>query len=132
LNPRKLLRLAAALGAVATAAGVTIVALAYTLFAVARDYIGTAGAAAVVAAVFAVVAVVVAIVATRKAKLPPPSMQPEPPIAARLIQFARERPLLALGAVAAAGVVAARNPAIISAVVSAFLAGSATKPDPKA
>lgn len=128
MNPRKLLRLAAALGAVATAAGVTVVALAYALFAVARDYLGTAGAAAVVAGVFALVALAVAIVATRKAKLPPAAKQPEPPIAARLIQLAREKPLIALGAVAAVGVVAARNPAVISAVVSAFLAGNATKP----
>ena len=42
--------------------------------------------------------------------------------------FAKDRPLIALGAAAALAAVAVRNPAVISAAVSAFLAGSASKP----
>ena len=44
-----------------------------------------------------------------------------------LIVMAKERPLIALGATAAAVTVLVRNPAVITAVVSAFVAGNATK-----
>jgi len=42
--------------------------------------------------------------------------------------IARERPILATGAAVLAGIVLMRNPAIATALVSAFLAGGGAKP----
>ncbi len=129
MNLRRILGLAAALGAVGAAAAASIVAAAFALYAVTVAYLGAAWGAAVVALAFALIAVAVAWLASRKvvprggkASAPPPSL------ADRAMGFARERPLIALGAAAALAAVAVRNPAVISAAVSAFLAGSASKP----
>ena len=130
MNPRKLLKFAAAIAAVAAAAAVVIIAASFAVYAVARAYLGPAGGAAVVSGVFALVAVIVAWIATRKA-LPPRRGKalPEPTPAERAMQFAKQRPLIALGAAAAAAVVIVRNPGLITALVTAFAAGNASKPD---
>jgi Na+/melibiose symporter-like transporter len=126
LSLKRILNLAAALAAVAAAAAVVIVAAAFAVYALARQYLTEAGAAAVVAGVFAVVALIVAWLATRKV-VPKGPKADESSIADRLIVLAKERPIIALGAAAAALTVLVRNPAVITAVVSAFMAGSATK-----
>jgi hypothetical protein len=131
LNLQRILRYAAAVGAVAAAGGVVIVAASFALYAFAKAYLGAAGAAAVVAAVFALVAVLVAWLATRpvtpkRRKGPAPDDQT---LIDRLIVMAKERPLIALGATAAAVTVLIRNPAVITAIVSAFVAGNAAKPE---
>ena len=46
----------------------------------------------------------------------------------RAIGLAKDRPLIALGTAAAAVVVLARNPAVVGAIVSAFVAGASSKP----
>ena len=130
MNVRTILRFAAAIGAIVAAAPVVIVAASFALYALAKDYIGAAGAAAVVAGVFALVAVIIALIATRKAVPPrrknaPPELTPME----QAIRLAKERPLIALGAVAAAAVVAVRNPGLITALVGAFAAGRESKPD---
>ncbi|MBL8554919.1 MAG: hypothetical protein JNL41_11625, partial [Phenylobacterium sp.] len=104
----------------------------YAVYALALTWLTAAGAAAVVAGVFALVAVVVAVVAARP--VTPPKKPPGPPqddatLVDRLIVMAKERPIMALGAAAAATFVLVRNPAVVTAVVSAFMAGSASKPD---
>jgi hypothetical protein len=129
LNPRRILRFAAAIGAVAAAAAVVIVAASFALYAWVKDYLGAAGAAAVVAAVFAMVAVIIALIATRKAVPPRRRGEPEPSLPERALQLAKERPLIALAAAAAAGVVVVRNPGLVTALVSAFVAGNASKPE---
>lgn len=130
LNPRRILQLAAAIAAVAAAAGVVVVAAAYAVFAVARIWLTSPGASAVVAVLFALVALMVAWLATRPVaplrKAPP---QEEASLVERLMILARERPLIALGAAAAGAVVLLRNPAVLTAIVSAFVAGSASKPE---
>jgi ABC-type nickel/cobalt efflux system permease component RcnA len=130
LNLRRILNLAAAFAAVATAAAVCVVAASFALYALARIYLGAAGAAAVVAGVFALIAVVVAWLATRKVA---PKRKPAAPsdqsTIDRLIDMAKERPLIALGATAAAVTILIRNPAVVGAIVSAFVAGGASKPD---
>ena len=130
MNFQKILRLAGAVAAVATAVAVCVVAASYALYAVAEAYIGPAGAAATVAGVFALIAVVVAWLATRKVTpkrgVAPP---PEPSPMERVVGLAKQRPLIALGAAAAATFVLVRNPAMVTALVSAFLAGGASKPD---
>lgn len=133
MNLKRILNLAAALAAVAAAAAVCVVAASFAIYALAREYLGPAGGAAVVAAVFALVAVIVAWLATRKvvpktrpgAQLPPPS-----PID-RVVTLAKDRPLLALGAAAVATTVLIRNPAMVTALVSAFVAGNNTPKPPR-
>jgi len=131
LNLRRILNLAAAFAAVATAAGVCVVAASFALYALAKAYLGAAGGAAVVAGVFAIVALVVAWLATRKVtprrKAVPAASDAS--VIDRLIDMAKERPLIALGATAAAVTVLIRNPAVVGAIVSAFVAGNASKPD---
>jgi len=131
LNLQRILNLAAAIAAVAAAVAVCVVAAAYAVYALAALWLTPAGAAAVVAAVFALIAVGVALVATRKvvpktSKGAPP---PETPME-RAISLAKERPILALGVGAVAAFVLARNPALVSAILSGVLAGNAAKPPP--
>lgn len=131
MNLRRIFSLAAAIAAVATAAAVCVVAAAFAVYALAKIWLGAAGASAVVAGVFALIAVIVAYVATRKAtpRTKPGAPPADEPLINRLIDIAKQRPLIALGATAAAATVLIRNPAIVSAVVSAFLAGNATRPE---
>jgi uracil-DNA glycosylase len=127
-------RLAAALAAVVGAVIVCIGAAALALYAVARLWLTPAGAAAVVAVAFALVAAAAAALALRKAPLPPRSATEEVPLLDQLIAMAKARPLVALGAAAAAVTVLIRNPAVVSAIVGAFMAGGAQgqgKPETK-
>jgi hypothetical protein len=127
LNLKKVFTLLAAAAAIAAAAVVCVVAAACALHAFALQYLAPAGAAAVVAVTFALVAVVIALLLTRKAS-PRPSRQPqEPPLTDRLIQLARDRPIVAGAAAIAAAVFVARNPKIMNAVLSAALATKAAR-----
>ncbi len=127
----RVLNLAAAIAAVAAAVAVCIVAASYAVYALAAQWLTPAGAAAIVAAIFALIAAVVAWLATRKVvpRTPKGAPPPETPVE-RVIGLAKERPILALGAGAVAAFVLARNPALVSALVSAFIAGNAAKPPP--
>lgn len=128
----RVLNMAAAIAAVAAAVAVCIVAASYAVYALAALWLTPAGAAAVVAAIFAAIALLVAWLATRKVvpkagkAAPPP---PETPIE-KLIGLAKERPIVALGAGAVAAFVLARNPTLVSALLSAVIAGNAAKPPP--
>ena len=126
----RILTFAVAIAAVAAATVVCIVAAAFAAYALAKIYLGPAGAAAVVVGIFALVAVVAAWAALRKAspKTRPDGKAEDGGLIDRAFGIARERPMMALGAAAVAVTVLLRNPAMISALVSAFLAGGATKP----
>ena len=129
MNLRRILNLAAALAAVAAATGVVVVAASFAVYALAEPYLGPAGAAAVVAGVFALLAVIVALIATAKVAPGAKTGKAEDgPLADRLLKLAKDKPLIALGAGAVAVTVLLRNPAMVSALVSAFVAGKATKP----
>ena len=132
---KRVLTLAAAFAAIAAAAGVCVVALAYALYALVREYLTPAGASAVVAGVAALLIVLLAVLVLRKTT--PKSLRQvagaqEPTLTVRLVELARERPLVAgIGAVAAALVIA-RNPRIVTTIISAAVAGRAARaPDPK-
>jgi len=129
LNFRRILTLAAAIAAVAAAAAVCVVAASYAVYALAEAHLGPAGGAAVVAGVFALLALVVALAATRKA-IPKSAGagQADASLADRVIGLAKDRPLIAVAAAAAIGVVLFRNPAAVGAIVSAFVNGSPPKP----
>lgn len=118
---RKLLAMMAAIAAIAAAAVVVIIALSFALYAALRDVIGPAWAAAAVAGAFMVVALILALILTRKAH-PKPAKGDEQNLTARLVDLARERPLVAAGAMAAAVAVVIRNPRVLTAVATAALA----------
>jgi Na+/melibiose symporter-like transporter len=118
---RKLLAMMAAIAAIAAAAIVVVIALSFALYAALRDPVGPAWAAAAVAGVFALVAVILAFLLTRKAR-PKPPRGDEQNLTSRLVELARERPLVAAGAMAAAVAVVIRNPRILTAVATAALA----------
>ncbi|MEO8114951.1 MAG: hypothetical protein ABI655_11245, partial [Phenylobacterium sp.] len=95
--------------------------------AVARDYIGPAGGAAVVAGAAALLALILAIVLTRKAVPKKPKAEDQT-LVTRIVELARERPIVAAAAAVAAGIVLARNPKVLTTLISAFVAGRATRP----
>lgn len=133
MNPKRILNLAAAVAAIAAAAAVCVVAASFALYALARVYIGPAGAAAVVAVVFALIAVIVAAIATRKVTPKAGLAAPPPPASPieSVIAIAKARPLVAMGAAAVAATVMIRNPAMVTALVSAFFAGNNAPRPPK-
>ncbi|MGH6964584.1 MAG: hypothetical protein ACREE0_08860 [Phenylobacterium sp.] len=118
----------AAIAALAAAAVVVIVALSFALYAAVRDLIGPAWAAAAVAGVFALVALILALVLTRKARPPKAVQGDDQNLTSKLIDLARERPLVAAGAVAAAATVVIRNPRILMAVITGLFASRAAQP----
>lgn len=126
----RILKLAAAVAAVAAASAVCVVAAAFAVYALAEAYVGGAGAAAVVTGVFALIALAVAWAATRKVAPRPGTVarSEDAGLLDRAMGLARDRPIVALGAAAVAAAVLLRNPTLIGALVSAFLAGGAAKP----
>lgn len=126
MNLKRILFLAGAVGAIAAAAAVCVVALSYALYALAETWLSPAGAAALVATAFALIAVGVALVATRKA-VPKMGKPAEAGPVEKALGLAKERPLVAVAAAAVVGVVLFRNPAVVSAVVSALVNSGAAK-----
>lgn len=118
---RRLIFLVAAIAAIAAAAVVCVAALAFTLYAAVRDFIGPAWGAAAVALAAAVLALILAFILTRKAR-PKKVKGDEQNLTARLVELARERPLVAAGAIAAAVAVIVKNPRILTAVATAAFA----------
>jgi uncharacterized membrane protein len=122
--------LVAAIAAIAAAAVVCVVALAFSLYAAVRDLIGPAWGAAAVALTVALMALVLAVLVTRKAR-PKPVKGDSENLTAKLIELARERPLVAVAAVGAAAAVVIRNPRILTAVIAAVLAPRPDQPPKK-
>ena len=115
---------------VATSAGVSLVAAAFGLFVLLRSLWGEAIACALIAGLFALVALVVASVASRPGPVAKRAVQtaPEPsPILATLMAVVRDKPLLSAAVAAAAGIIAVRNPQMISNLIAAFLHDPETK-----
>jgi len=118
---RKFVGLVAAFAAIAAAGAICMVALAFAIYAGLRDIIGPAWAAAAVAGIVAFIALMIAFIITRKAR-PKPVKGDSKNLTAQLIELARERPLVAMGAVAAAATVAFKNPRILTAIIAATFA----------
>ena len=124
---RKFVGLVVAFAAIAAAAAVCIVALAFALYAGLREVVGAAWAAAAVAGVVAVVALILAFAVTRTVR-PKPVKGDTQNLTAKLVELARERPLVALAAVGAAAAVVIRNPRVLTAIVAATFS---SRPPPK-
>jgi hypothetical protein len=120
---QRIVSLTAAVAAIAAAAGVCVVALAYTLYAVVREWLTPAGSSAVVALAFAVVAVVIALIMSGKSR-PKPKADASP--VERLVELARQKPLIAAAAVIAGSFIAVRNPGMVATLVMGLMA---PKPD---
>ena len=115
---------------VAVSVGVSLVAAAFGLFVLLRSLWGEAIACAIVAGVFALVALVVAFVASRPAPVEKRPVQAPPetsPILATLMAVVRDKPLVSAAVAAAAGIIAVRNPQMISSLVAAFLQDAESK-----
>jgi hypothetical protein len=127
---RKVVGLVAAIAAIAAAATVVVVALAFALYAAVRDLIGPAWGAAAVAGAAAMIALILAWMLTRKAR-PKPVKGDADNLTAKLVELARERPLVAVAAVGAAAAVVIRNPRILTAVITAAFASRPHTPPKK-
>lgn len=125
---RKALSLVAAISAMAAAAAVCVVAAAFALYALLREALTPAGAAAVVALLAAALAAIIALVAVLKIRFKPKKREEES-LTGRLIELARERPIIAAGAAAAAGLVILRNPGVLATAITAAMAGRAHASD---
>ena len=115
---------------VAISAGVSLVAAAFGLFVLLRSLWGEAIACAIVAGLFALVALIVALVASRPGaaeKRPVPAPPETSPILATLMAVVRDKPLISAAVAAAAGIIAVRNPQMISSLIAAFLQESEPK-----
>ena len=118
---RKVVGLVAAVAAIAAAAVVVVVALAFALYAAVRELIGPAWGAAAVAGAAAILALILAWLLTRKAR-PKRVKGDTENVSSKLLELARERPLVAIAAVGAAAAVVIRNPRVLTAIITATFA----------
>ena len=123
MNPRRILLALAAATALAVSAGVCVVALAFALYAFVKPLVGAAGGAAIVAAAAAILIGVIGAVLGNLGK--PRRKKPTEPqtVVERITDFVRDKPVLAIAAGLAAGLLAVRNPSYLGAAVRAFVEG---------
>ncbi|HUO11417.1 MAG TPA: hypothetical protein VMU37_01550 [Caulobacteraceae bacterium] len=121
---RRVILFLASATALATAAGVIVVALAYALYALVRPSLGPAGGAAVVAGAAALLIGLLGFVMGRAAKGPRRRRSREPDaLVDRLVDFIRDKPITAIAAAVAAGLMTVRNPKYLGAAIRAFVEG---------
>jgi hypothetical protein len=113
----------AAATALAVSAGVCVVALAFALYALVKPFVGPAGAAAIVAGAAAILIGVIGVVLANMGR--PRRKKPTEPqtVVDRITEFVRDKPVLAVAAGLAAGVLAVRNPRYLGAALRAFVEG---------
>ena len=123
---RRILLALAGITALAVSAGVIVVALAYALYALVKPAIGPAGGAAVVAGSAATLIALIGVVLSTLAR-PPKRKASEPQtIIDRVVEFIRDKPVTAIAAAVAAGLLAVRNPKYLGAMIRAFVEGRET------
>ena len=126
------LRIAALVAVVASALIVTVVATAFAVFYGLRPFVGEAGAAAVVAGLCALVAGIIALVAAGQASSRPEKSAPATDtlggfdlsglgLTERIGDLVRERPLVATGVALVVGLIAFRNPELVTMIARSFL-----------
>ena len=118
----KLVSFVVALAAMAVAAGVLVVSASFAFYALLREYIGPAGAAACVTLAAAIVVGLLALVLFRKAKGPHiktkgKAADGSASLVERVTDLVSERPVVAASAAVAAGLLAWRNPTLVSTVL---------------
>ncbi len=113
-----------ALVALSTGVAIAVVALAAALYLALEPPLGAAGAAAIVAVTFIIVILLVCLIVASRGHHRRREEE-DHSLIERLLGIAREKPLLAVGAAIAAGILAIRNPALIATVLAVFM----QKPD---
>ncbi len=115
----KLVSFVIAIAAMAAAAGVLVVSAAFAVYALLRTYIGPSGAAACVTLAVAVLLGVVAMIMFSKSKGPKAKARFEGSggLVERMTDLVSDRPVVAAGAAVAAGLLAWRNPTLVSTVL---------------
>ena len=118
----RLVSFVAALAALATAAGVLVVSAAFAAYALLRTYIGPSGAAACVTLAAAVAIGVLAVFLFSKARGPKLKAKAKPAdggggLVERLSELVSDRPVVAASAAVAAGLLAWRNPTLVSTLL---------------
>jgi len=120
---RRILIALSGITALAVSAGVIVVALAFALYALVEPYVGRAGGAAVVAGAAALLIGLIGIMLANLGK-PPKRKAVEPEtLVDRIVAFIRDRPVTAIAAAIAAGLMAVRNPKYLGAMIRAFVEG---------
>jgi hypothetical protein len=108
---------------VAVSVGVSLVAAAFCLFVVLRGLWGETVASASIAGLFSILALAVALVVSRApapvAKPLPPPLEAAP-LLNSLLNLMRDRPIISAAAATLAGLIAVRNPQIVSNLIKAF------------
>ena len=112
--------------ALATATMLCVLAASLALFWVLEPLVGRAGAAALLAGLLALIVAIAVLIAVSR-----PSHHPHKharlddhtdfSFVDRIIDMAKDRPLLSLGAALAAGLIAVRNPALVAPIMAAFM-----------
>jgi hypothetical protein len=112
-----------AIAAMAAASAAAVVAASYAVFALLKPELGSAGAAGSVAGIYALLIAISGLAVWLKTRSKEPKSRGKGgsnDTVARLMQLARERPIVAAGALVAGSVVALRNPAITAMVLKSF------------
>jgi hypothetical protein len=116
----RLVSFVVALSAAAAAAAVVVVSAAYAFYALVRTYLGPAGASACLTLAAAVVLIALALFLFGKAKGPKPKAKDKAEaggLVDKLGGLVGDRPIVAAGAAVAAGLMAWRNPTLVSALL---------------
>lgn len=123
---RKVIRTTAAAALIGAAVLVSVVSAGFAVYAVLAPIVGVPGAAAIVAAVFALVALVAGLIMATRAEdehrrhhhhAPPPDAS----FIERIIDLAKDKPILSTAAALGAGVFFMRNPVLFAALAKAFM-----------
>lgn len=109
--------------AFSVSAGVFVVALAFALYAAVKPYVGAAGGAAVVAGAAALLIALIGLILATAGR--PPKRKPSEPqsLVERVVEFVRDKPVVAIAGAVAAGLMAVSNPRYLGAVIRAFTEG---------
>lgn len=113
--------------ALAATAVVCVVFLAMALHAGLTPVVGEAWAGVLVAAAAAVLAGIIGMVLLMMASPPRRHREQDKDLTSRMFELAQAKPLIALGVVGAIAAVALKNPRTTATVVSALMAGRASK-----
>ena len=129
----KVVSFVVALSAMAAAAGVLIVSAAFAVYALLRTYVGPSGAAACVTLVAAIVLGALAFVMFGRAKGQAPKARKagegRSGLVDRITDLLSDRPVVAASAAVAAGLLAWRNPTLVSTLLRAMEPRTGSKKD---
>lgn len=117
------LRILAAAAAIVAAAAIAVVSAAFAIYAGVSAWVGPAWGAAAVTAVMALIAVFGVMAFKPRAPAPREEDPADASLIEKMIDMARDHPLIAVGAAIGAGIYAMRNPKLAVALFAAFMTG---------